>query len=156
LLGAGLLKPKNPIPGTDMAGIVESVGPDVTRFRPGQHVFGETVTGLQWANGGAFADYVSVPQEQLALKPEGITFEQAASVPSSGLIALQNLRDYSRLQPGRRVLINGAAGGVGSLALQIVKAEGAHVTAVDVTSKIGMLRALGADKVIDGAREDFT
>ncbi len=99
---------------------------------------------------------MAVRQDQLALKPDNITFAQAASVPASGFIALQNLRGASRSLPGKRVLINGAAGGVGSLALQIVKAYGAHVTAVDGTSKRGMLRSLGADRVVDYTQEDFT
>jgi len=156
LLGAGLTRPKNPIPGTDMAGIVESVGSGVTRFRPGDPVFGETIEGLFWTNGGAFAEYVSVRQDLLALKPDNVTFEQAASVPTSGCIALMNLRDRDRLRPGKNVLINGGGGGVGSLALQIAKAYGAHVTAVDSTGKLDMLRSLGADEVIDYTREDFT
>src|SRR5947208_3785814 len=155
-MGAGFSIPRHPIPGTDMAGIVESVGKGVTRFRAGDPVFGETIAAHQWKNGGAFAEYVSVPQRLLARKPDNITFEQAASVPSSGYIALTNLRDPSRLRPGRTVLINGAGGGVGSLALQLAKAYGAHVTAVDTTRKLGMLRSLGADEVIDCTREDFT
>jgi len=156
LMGAGFSRPRQPIPGTDMAGIVESVGKGVTRFRPGDPVFGETIAAHQWKNGGAFAEYVSVPQHLLVLKPDNITFEQAASVPSSGYIALLNLRDPSRLRPGQTVLINGAGGGVGSLALQLAKAYGAHVMAVDTTRKLGMLRSLGADEVIDYTREDFT
>ena len=156
LMGAGLAKPKNPIPGTDMAGIVESVGKSVTRFRPGSPVFGETIIAQQWVNGGAFAEYVSVRQDLLALKPDNVTFEQAASVPTSGFIALQNLRGPSQWRSGRKVLINGGGGGVGALALQIMKAYGAHVTAVDSTSKLGMLRSLGADEVVDYKREDFT
>jgi NADPH:quinone reductase-like Zn-dependent oxidoreductase len=156
LMGAGLSNPKNPIPGTDMAGIVESVGKNVTRFRPGDAVFGETIVKQQWINGGAFAEYVSVHQDLLALKPDNVTFEQAASVPASGFIALQNLRGVSRMRPGQKVLINGGGGGVGSLALQITKAYGAHVTAVDSAGKLGMLRSLGADEVIDYTREDFT
>ena len=110
----------------------------------------------QWAHGGAFAEYVAVPQGLLAHKPGNVTFEQAAAVPTSGTIAIQNLRDGSRLRPGRSVLINGAAGGVGSLALQVAKASGAHVTAVDRAGKLGLLRALGADEVVDGTQEDFT
>jgi NADPH:quinone reductase-like Zn-dependent oxidoreductase len=156
LLRAGFARPKNPIPGTDMAGTVESVGRSVTRFRGGDDVFGETILTNQWKNGGAYAEYVSVPQELLALKPGNITFEQAAAVLTSGYIALMNLRDTSRLQPGKAVLVNGAGGGVGSLALQIAKAYGAHVTAVDSTSKLDMLRTLGADEVVDYTREDFT
>jgi NADPH:quinone reductase-like Zn-dependent oxidoreductase len=156
LMGAGVSRPKNPIPGTDMAGIVESVGNGVTEFRPGDAVFGETISVQQWINGGAYAEFVSVPADILALKPDNITFEQAASVPASGYIALQNLRDPSRLGPGKTVLINGAGGGVGSLALQIVKAHGAQVTAVDSTGKLKMLLSLGADEVIDFTKEDFT
>jgi NADPH:quinone reductase-like Zn-dependent oxidoreductase len=139
-----------------MAGVVESVGRRVTRFRRGDEVFGETIGGLQWTNGGAFAEYVAVRQDLLALKPENITFEQAAAVPTSGFIALQNLRDARQVGPGRKVLINGAGGGVGALALQFAKAHGAHVTAVDSTGKLSMLRSLGADEVIDYTREDFT
>jgi len=154
--GAGLFKPKNPIPGTDMSGIVESVGKNVTQFRPGDSVFGETIVTHQWTSGGAFAEYVSVRQDSLALKPDNITFEQAASVPTSGFIVLLNLRNPSQLRPGQKVLVNGAGGGVGALALQLAKAHGAHVTAVDTTSKLGMLRSLGADEVIDYTQEDFT
>jgi NADPH:quinone reductase-like Zn-dependent oxidoreductase len=156
LMGAGFSRPRNPIPGTDMAGIIESVGEGVTRFRPGDAVFGETIVAQQWINGGAFAEYVSVPQELLALKPDNTTFEQAASVPTSGFIVLQNLRDRGRLGPGQKVLINGGGGGVGSLALQLAKSYGAHVTAVDTTNKLDMLRSLGADEVIDYTQEDFT
>ncbi len=156
LMGAGFSRPKNPIPGTDMSGVVESVGANVTGFRQGDEVFGETSTPSQWANGGAYAEFVAVRQDQLALKPDNVTFAQAAAVPASGFIALQNLRGASRSLPGKRVLVNGAGGGVGSLALQIVKAYGAHVTAVDGTSKLSMLRSLGADHVVDYTREDFT
>jgi NADPH:quinone reductase-like Zn-dependent oxidoreductase len=156
LIGAGLFKPKNPIPGTDMAGIVESVGESVTQFRQGDEVFGETTVAHGWTTGGAYAEYVSVRHDQLALKPNNITFEQAASVPTSGFIALQNLRGASHGLPGKTMLVNGAGGGVGALALQIAKAHGAHVTAVDSTSKLNMLRSLGADQVIDYTQEDFT
>ena len=156
LMGAGLFKPNNPIPGTDMAGVVRSVGKNVKQYRPGDEVFGETFVANQWRNGGAYAEYVSVPQECLALKPDTVTFEQAASVPTSGFIALLNLRGARQAFPGQKVLVNGAGGGVGGLALQIAKAYGAHVTAVDTTRKLGMLRSLGADEVIDFIREDFT
>lgn len=156
LMGAGLFKPRNPIPGTDMAGTIESVGKDVTRFRPGDDVFGETIRAHQWTNGGAFAEYVSVQQDLLALKPDNISFEQAASVPTSGFIALLNLRGGSVIRPGQKVLVNGAGGGVGALALQLAKARGAHVTAVDSPGKLSMLRSLGADEVIDYTQEDFT
>jgi len=156
LMGNGFRKPRNPIPGTDMAGVVESVGANVTRFRRGDAVFGETLGSHQWTNGGAYADYVSVQEDLLALKPDNVTFEQAASVPTSGYIALLNLRGGSVLQPGQRVLINGAGGGVGTIALQLAKAHGAHVTAVDSARKLDMLRSLGADEVIDYTKEDFT
>src|SRR5215212_9150985 len=138
LMGAGLLRPKKRIPGTDVAGRVESVGKDVTRFRAGDEVFGETIKGYQWANGGAYAERVSVPEDQLALKPANITFEQAAAVPTSGLIALQNLPDEGLLRPGQSVLVNGAGGGVGTLALQLAKAYGGNVTGVDNTKKLDM------------------
>ena len=104
LMGAGFAKPRNPIPGTDMAGIVESVGKGVTRFRQGDEVFGETIATHQWTNGGAFAEYVSVREDWLALKPGNVTFEQAAAVKPSGFIALHNLRDASQVRPGRKVL----------------------------------------------------
>jgi NADPH:quinone reductase-like Zn-dependent oxidoreductase len=156
LMGAGFARPKNPIAGTDMAGIVESVGKGATRFRPGDPVFGETIVTQQWVNGGVFAEHVSVRQDLLALKPDNVTFEQAASVPTSGFIALQNLRGRHQGRLGQEVLINGGGGGVGTLALQITKAYGVHVTAVNGTSKLDMLRALGADEVVDYTRENFT
>ena len=154
LMGSGLLKPKNPVPGTDLAGHVESVGKDVTRFGPGDEVFGESHRRLNWRNGGAFAEYASVPQDALALKPNGITFEQAAAVPTSGFIALNNLQ--GEVQPGQSLLINGAGGGVGTIAVQLAKAYGARVTGVDSTQKLEMVSSLGADHVIDYTQEDFT
>jgi NADPH:quinone reductase-like Zn-dependent oxidoreductase len=156
IMGAGLSKPKNSVPGTDVAGRVESVGKDVTRFRPGDEVFGESVRGHQWHNGGAYAEYTSVPEDQLALKPANISFEQAAAVPTSGLIALQGLHEYGQIQPGQKVLINGAAGGVGAIAVQLAKAYGADVTGVDSARKLDLVRSLGADQVIDYTQEDFT
>lgn len=156
LLYGGLYKPKPLIPGTDMAGHIEAVGKRVTRFKPGDAVFGESNKGFQWLNGGAYAEYVSVPQDVLAHKPDNITFEQAASVPTSGYIALMNLDDGRQAQPGKRVLINGAGGGVGSVAIQLAKAYGAHVTGVDNAQKLAMISALGADQVIDYVQEDFT
>jgi len=156
VMGNGFFKPRNPIPGTDMAGIVESVGKNVAQFRQGDEVFGETIGTHQWTNGGAFSEYVSVRQDWLALKPDNITFEQAASVPTSGFIALLNLRSGRLIRPGEKVLVNGAGSGVGALALQLAKALGAHVTGVDSTSKLSMLRSLGADRVIDYTQEDFT
>jgi len=156
VMGNGFLKPKNSVPGTDMAGVVESVGKGVTRFRPGDPVFGEAADRHQWTNGGAFAEYVSVPQDLLARKPDNVTFEQAASIPTSGYICLMNLRGGRVIRPRQRVLINGAGGGVGTIAVQVAKAYGAHVTAVDTTRKLDLLRSLGADEAIDFTREDFT
>lgn len=156
IMGAGLLKPKNPSPGTEVAGRVESVGKSVTRFQPGDEVFGEIVKGHQWKNGGAFAEYVSAPEDSLELKPSNLTFEQAAAIPTSALIALQGVRYEGRVQPGQRVLVNGAGGGVGIFALQIAKSYGGEVTGVDSGEKLDMLRSIGADKVIDYTREDFT
>jgi NADPH:quinone reductase-like Zn-dependent oxidoreductase len=156
LMGAGLSRPKNPVPGTDVAGLVAAVGKNVTRFGCGDEVFGETHMALQWINGGAFAEYVSVPQDALAIKPAGTTFEQAAAVPSSGFIALHNLHNGRRIHPGQHVLINGAGGGLGTIAVQLAKAYGARVTGVDSTEKMAMIRSLGADHVIDYTKTDFT
>lgn len=156
LMGAGLRRPKLGVPGTDLAGRVESVGKNVTKFEPGDEVFGEPAAGFQWAHGGAYAEYAAVPESALASKPANITFEQAAAVPTSGLIALHNLRSTGKLSTGQAVLINGAGGGVGTLAVQIAKAFGAEVTAVDNESKLEMLRSIGADHTIDYTKEDFT
>lgn len=156
LMGTGLRKPKNPVPGTDAAGIVESVGSKVTRFRPGDEVFGETIRGMQWTNGGAYAEYVSAPEAGLALKPANVTFEQAAAVPTAGLIALLALRGGKRIQPGQKVLVNGAGGGVGTLTVQLARAFGAQVTGVDSADKLDLIRSLGAEQVIDYAERDFT
>jgi NADPH:quinone reductase-like Zn-dependent oxidoreductase len=156
IMGGGLRRPKNPVPGTDLAGRVEAVGRNVTRFRPGDEVFGESIGNFQWANGGAYAEYAAVPEGNLALKPAAVTFEQAATVPTAGYIALLNLRGAGALQPGQQVLVNGAGGGVGALALQLAKAYGAEVTGVDRTEKLDLLRSLGADRVIDYSQEDFT
>ena len=123
LNGCRAAQTEEPDSGTDVAGRVESVGRDVTRFRAGDEVFGETIRGYQWTNGGAYAEHVSVPEDQLAPKPANITFEQAAAVPTSGLIVLQNLPDEELLQPGQSVLVNGAGGGVGAIAVQIAKAR---------------------------------
>jgi NADPH:quinone reductase-like Zn-dependent oxidoreductase len=156
LMGAGLRKPKQPVPGSDMAGIVEAVGRDAIGFAPGDAVFGETHRQMQWVNGGAYAEYVCVPQDVLSRKPEGITFEQAASVPTAGMIAVNNLRGRLWSKPGQRVMINGAAGGVGSIAIQLAKANGAFVVGVDHTAKLDFMRSLGADEVVDHTREDIT
>ena len=148
----GLQKPKNRIPGKEMAGRVEAVGGNVTQFQPGDEVFGD----LSVASWGAFAEYVAVPENAIALKPANLTFEQAAAVPESAVVALQGLRDKGKIQPGQKVLINGASGGVGTYAVQIAKSFGAEVTAVDSTDKLDMLRSIGADLVIDYTQEDFT
>src|SRR5215208_1132637 len=149
---SGLLKPKHKIPGKEIAGRVETVGKNVTRFQPGNDVFGDlTVCGL-----GAFAEFVSVPENAIAPKPANLTFEEAAAVPESAIVALQGLRDHGKIQPGQKVLINGTSGGVGSFAVQIAKSFGAEVTAVCSTRNLGMARSLGADHVIDYTKEDFT
>jgi NADPH:quinone reductase-like Zn-dependent oxidoreductase len=155
LMGSGILRPKCRVPGTDLAGLVEAVGKNVTRFQPGDEVFGESVRGYSWRNGGAFAEYASVPEGGLAVKPANVTFEQAAAVPTAGYITLVNLPS-GRLRPGQRVLVNGAAGGVGAFTVQLAKARGAHVTGVDHTRKLDLVRSLGADHVIDYTRDDFT
>jgi NADPH:quinone reductase-like Zn-dependent oxidoreductase len=155
-MGSGVRAPKHRVPGTDMAGVVESAGANVTRFRPADEVFGQSLLANLWRNGGAFAEYAAVPQSMLELKPASLTFEQAAAVPTSGSLAVQHVRDEGRVQPGQRVLINGAGGAVGTFAVQLVKAYGAHVTGVDATGKLDMLRSIGADSVLDYTQEDFT
>jgi NADPH:quinone reductase-like Zn-dependent oxidoreductase len=156
LMGSGVRGPRPRVPGTDMAGLVESVGASVTRFRPGDEVFGETIVGMQWRNGGAYAEYVAVAQDALAVKPANVTFEQAATVPTAGLITLQNLPDLRLRGAAQRVLVNGAGGGVGTMAIQLARSSGAHVTAVDHTRKLELLRALGADRVVDHTTDDIT
>jgi NADPH:quinone reductase-like Zn-dependent oxidoreductase len=155
-MGSGVRRPKNPIPGTDLAGVVESVGRDVTRFHPGDEVFGQSVGANLWGNGGTYAEYAAVTAARLQRKPVDLTFEQAAAVLTSGPIAVQGIRDEGRVQPGQRVLINGAGGGVGTTAVQLAKAYGADVTAVDAPEKLEMLRSIGADRVVDYTQEDFT
>ena len=154
-MGGGIRRPNNLIPGTDVSGRVKAVGEDVTRFEPGNEVFGETIRGRQWTNGGAYAEYVTAPADGLAPKPAELTFEAAAAVPTSGLIALQGVRYQGRVESGKKVLINGAGGGVGTFAIQIAKAHGADVTGVDSTEKLELIRSLGADHLIDYTREDF-
>jgi NADPH:quinone reductase-like Zn-dependent oxidoreductase len=144
----GLRKPKHAVRGTDVAGEVEVVGSGVTRFRPGDEVFGWCV--------GAYAEYASVSQDALALKPANLTFEQAAAVPMAGLVALQALRDHGNVQDGQSVLINGASGGIGTFAVQIAKSLGAQVTGVCSTRNVDLVRSIGADRVIDYTVEDFT
>jgi NADPH:quinone reductase-like Zn-dependent oxidoreductase len=153
LMGAGVRRPKQPILGTDMAGVVVQGG---ERFGPGDEVFGETIKGYSWRNGGAFAELVAVAERLLALKPPGLTFEQAAAVPTSGLIAHLGVRREGKVRPGQHVLVNGAGGGVGSIAVQIAKADGATVTGVDAPAKLELVRSLGADRAIDYTTTDFT
>jgi len=147
-MATGLRKPKQRVPGTDIAGVVEAVGSNVERLRPGDEVFG-------WC-AGAFAEFASGPEAQFVLKPAEVSFEQAAAVGVSATTALQLLRDDGRVQPGQKVLVNGASGGVGSFAVQIAKAFGAEVTGVCSTKNVELVRSLGADHVIDYTREDFT
>jgi NADPH:quinone reductase-like Zn-dependent oxidoreductase len=147
-LMVGFPRPTDYVPGWDVAGCVEAVGSAVTQFQPGDAVYG--------AVSHAFAEYISAAADKLAMKPTNLTFEQAAAVPTAGITALQGLRDAGKVQPGQKVLINGAAGGVGTFAVQIGKALGAEVTGVCSTRNVELLRSLGADHVIDYTREDFT
>jgi NADPH:quinone reductase-like Zn-dependent oxidoreductase len=156
VMGSGLRAPKHRVPGTDLAGLVESVGTNVTRFRSGDEVFGQSLLANLWRNGGALAEYAAVPQAMLERKPAGLTFEQAAAVPTSGSLAVQHVRDEGRTQPGQTVLINGAGGAVGTFAVQLAKAYGANVTAVDAPGKLDMLRSIGANPVLDYTKDDFT
>ena len=155
-MGSGVRRPKHRVPGTDLAGVVEAVGTNVTRFRPGEEVFGQSLRANLWRNGGAFAEYAAVPEAMLELKPAKLTFELAAAVPTSGSLAVQHVRDEGRTQSGQRVLINGAGGAVGTFAVQLAKAYGANVTGVDAPEKLDMLRSIGADEVLDYTKEDFT
>jgi NADPH:quinone reductase-like Zn-dependent oxidoreductase len=148
-MGGGLLRPKQAIPGADIAGRIEAVGSEVTRFRPGDEVFGDV-------GAGGFAEYVSVPERLLELKPTILSFEEAAAAPMAAITALQGLRDQGRIQPGQTVLIQGASGGVGTFAVQIAKSFGAEVTAVCSTRNVDQAHALGADHVIDYTKVDFT
>jgi NADPH:quinone reductase-like Zn-dependent oxidoreductase len=147
LAGYGLRAPKTAVLGADVAGVVEAVGSDVTRFRPGDEVFGIAK--------GSYAEYARAREDKLAPKPANLAFEQAAVVAISGLTALQGLRDHAKVRPGQEVLIIGASGGVGTYAVQVAKALGAEVTGVCSTTKVDMVRSIGADHVIDYAREDF-
>ncbi len=146
---AGLRSPKNPIPGADVAGTVVAVGNDITQWQVGDEVFGDI-------GAGAFAEYAVAKEKAIARKPEGVSFTEAAAVPMAALTALQGLRDIAGLQPGQKVIINGASGGVGTFAVQIAKALGAEVTAVCSTHKVETARSMGADKVIDYTAEDYT
>ncbi len=147
-MATGLRKPKNRVPGTDVAGTVEAVGKGVRELRPGDEMFG-------WCT-GAFAEYARAPETQFVKKPSSLTFEQAAAVGVSATTALQLLRDDGGLQVGQKVLVNGASGGVGTFAVQIAKAFGADVTGVCSTRNVEMVRSIGADRVIDYTNEDFT
>jgi NADPH:quinone reductase-like Zn-dependent oxidoreductase len=147
----GLRKPSEGILGSDIAGRVEMVGKNIRQFQPGDEVFGET---LRYK--GGFAEYVCAPERGLALKPAGMTFEEAAAIPQGAVIALQGIRDKGQVQPGQNVLINGAGGSAGTFAVQLAKYYGAEVTGVDNTGKLDFMRSLGADHVIDYTREDFT
>ena len=144
----GMRKPKNAVRGTDVAGQVEAVGIGVTRFQPGDQVFGWCI--------GAYAEYAAVSEGALVLKPANLTFEQAAAVPMAGLVALQALRDHGNVQAGQTVLVNGASGGIGTFAIQIAKSLGAEVTGVCSTRNVDLVRSIGADHVIDYTQEDFT
>src|SRR5213595_692247 len=148
-MGVGLRKPKDTRLGVDFAGTVEAIGKNVTKFKPGDEVFGGRT--------GAFAEYVCVREARaVAVKPASVTFEQAASVPIAGITALQGVRDKGKVQPGQKVLINGASGGVGTFAVQIAKYLGADVTGVCSTRNLDLVRSIGADHVIDYTKEDFT
>jgi NADPH:quinone reductase-like Zn-dependent oxidoreductase len=151
LMAGGLRKPAYPIPGGDIAGRVEAVGSKVTQFQPGDDVFGDLSAG----GFGGFAEYVCASQSDLALKPVNLTFEQAAAVPQAAVVALQGLRDLGRIQPGLKVLINGASGGIGTFAVQIAKSFRTEVTGVCSTGNLDLVRSIGADHVIDYTREDF-
>jgi NADPH:quinone reductase-like Zn-dependent oxidoreductase len=147
LAGYGLRAPKNPVIGMDLAGVVEAIGKNVTRFRPGDEVFG--------IGKGSYAEYAPAREDKLAPKPANLTFEQAAVLAISGMTALQAVRDHGRVEPGQEVLVIGASGGVGTYAVQIAKAFGANVTGVCSTAKVEMVRSIGADHVIDYTKEDF-
>lgn len=151
-LTSGMRRPKAGIPGLDLAGVVEDVGPEVTRFAPGDEVFGLCV----WPSAGACAEYVVARENTLAPKPAGLTFEEAAAIPTSASAALHGLRDAGRVQAGQRVLVNGASGGVGTYAVQIARRLGADVTAVCGPGGADLVRGLGADDVVDYTTEDVT
>ncbi len=148
-MGYGLTKPKNRVPGMEFSGQIEAVGKNVTQFQPGDDVFG-------FCNAGAFAEYVSVSQDAVALKPASASFEEAAAVPISGFTAIQALRDVGEVQSGQKVLVIGASGGVGTYAVQIAKAFGAEVTGVCSTRNMEMVRSIGADHVVDYTQDDVT
>jgi NADPH:quinone reductase-like Zn-dependent oxidoreductase len=148
----GLLKPRYKILGADVSGVIESVGRNVTKYKPGDEVFGD----LSVSGWGALAEYVCADERSLAVKPAGLNFSQAAAMPQAATLALQGLQDIGNMQSGQKVLINGAGGGVGTFAVQLAKISGTEITAVDKGGKLDMLRSLGAVHVIDYTKEDFT
>ncbi len=148
LMGTGLLKPKSSKVGADVAGRVEAVGKDVTQFKPGDEVFGTC--------NGSFAEYACAREDRLALKPANVSFEEAAAIPVAATTALQGLRNKGQIQPGQKVLVNGASGGVGTFAVQIAKSYGTEVTGVCSTRNLDMVHKIGADHVVDYTQEDFT
>ena len=152
LMGVGMFKPKNPRLGADFSGRVEAVGKSVTQFKPGDDVYGDAAS----FGNGAFAEYIALPEKALALKPVNLSFDEAAAVPMAALTALQGLRDEGKIEAGKKVLINGASGGVGTYAVQIAKWFGAEVTAVCSTRNMDQARSLGAGHVIDYTKENFT
>lgn len=156
LMGAGLRRPKVPIPGTDVSGIVEAVGARVNDLAVGDAVFGETLRGMQWKNGGAWAELVTAPADRIIRKPEAVSHDEAAGVATTGLIALDVLMSQGNLRDGSHVLVNGAGGAVGSIVVQLALAHECIVTAVDTTTKLDGLRALGAQHVVDCTRDDYT
>lgn len=156
LMGSGVHVPKVQIPGTDLAGEVVEVGSGAHRFAPGDRVFGEVTARNQWGNSATLAEFAAVDESLLWPIPADLTFLQAAAVPTAALIALMNLRDAGRIRAGQRVLVNGAGGAVGVWAVQLARALGATVAAVDGPAKLDLLRDLGADPVIDYTRQDFT
>jgi NADPH:quinone reductase-like Zn-dependent oxidoreductase len=147
----GPVRPRFPILGSDIAGRVEAIGPTVTRFRRGDEVFGDNLALM-----GGFAEYVCAREQALAAKPVGMSFEEAAAIPQAGVIALQGIQRKGRVQPGQKVLVNGAGGGAGMFAVQLAKLAGAQVTGVDNAGKLDFVRSLGADQVVDYTRTDFT
>jgi NADPH:quinone reductase-like Zn-dependent oxidoreductase len=148
----GLFKPKIKIPGVDVAGQIEAVGRNANNFQPGDQVYGD----LSECGFGGFAEYVCTHEKALALKPESMSFVEAAAIPHAGMLAIQSLRYFGQIKPGMKLLINGAGGGVGTLGVQIVRSQGVEVTGVDSSGKMEMMRSIGFDRVIDYTQEDFT
>lgn len=156
LMGGGLRKPKNPVPGTDLAGEIEAVGADVSTFEPGDRVFGGDLGDVLLANGGTYAEYAAAPADLLAGVPEEVTPVEAGSVPNAGLIAYHYVHHLGEVEPDHHVLVNGAGGGVGSIAVQLAAGAGAEVTGVDAGDKLDFVESLGADHLVDYETTDFT